>query len=330
MKIAFFSTRKYDIEFFNKANTYGFELTFFEPKLTIETAKLAHGFEAVCVFVNDKLNKEVIEQLSQGGTKIIALRCAGFNNVDLPAAGKAAMKIVRVPSYSPNAVAEHVIAMLLTLYRFTHKAYNRVRDGNFSLVGMTGHEIFGKTVGLIGTGKIGTVTAGIFNGFGCEVIAYDPKPDKSLTQCSFVSMDELLTRSDIISLHCPLNESTKHIICQDSIKKMKKGITIINTGRGALINTKDVYEALKSGAVGFLGIDVYEEEENLFFEDLSTEIIMDDLFMRLTTFPNVLITGHQGFFTNRALTNIADTTLKNIADINTSGASGNEVKMQPS
>ncbi len=326
MKIAFFSTRKYDREFFEKANHYGFELTFYEPRLNMDTVKLAFGFDAICVFVNDKLNSEVIQSLVQGGTLIVALRCAGYNNVDLNAAQEAGLKVVRVPSYSPNAVAEHVLAMLLTLYRFTHKAYNRVRDGNFSLVGMTGQEIFGKTVGLVGTGKIGEVTAGIFKGFGCEVLAYDPKPNTSLSVCSYVSMDELLTKSDIISLHCPLSEQTKHIIDKNSLSKMKKGVTIINTSRGALLNTKDVYEALKSGHVGALGIDVYEEEENLFFEDLSTEIIMDDLFMRLTTFPNVLITGHQGFFTKRALTNIADTSLKNISDLLVEGLSPNEVK----
>ena len=329
MKIAFFSTRKYDREFFEKANTYDFELSFFEPKLSSTTVKLAEGYDAICVFVNDKLNKEVIDALAACGPRIVALRCAGYNNVDLQAAHDAGLKIVRVPSYSPNAVAEHVVAMLLTLYRFTHKAYNRVREGNFSLTGMTGHEIFGKTVGLIGTGKIGAVTAGIFKGFGCKVIAFDPNPDLTLTEgkCTYVSMEELLTESDIISLHCPLNDQTRHIINSDSLSKMKKGVTIINTSRGALINTKDAYEALKNKQVAFLGIDVYEEEQNLFFEDLSTEIIMDDLFMRLTTFPNVLITGHQGFFTNRALTNIADTTLQNIQTLNMGNDCPNEVKL---
>lgn len=326
MKIAFFSTRKYDKEFFEKANKYKFEFTFYEQRLNADTARLAFGFDAICVFVNDRLNKEVIQSLVEAGVSIVALRCAGYNNVDLKVAQDSGLKVVRVPSYSPNAVAEHVLAMLLTLYRFTHKAYNRVRDGNFSLVGMTGQEVFGKTVGLLGTGKIGAVTAGIFKGFGCEVLAYDPNPNPSLTDCSYVSVDELLSRSDIISLHCPLNESTRHIINKDSLGKMKKGVTIINTSRGALLNTKDVYEALKTGQVAYLGIDVYEEEENLFFEDLSTEIIMDDLFMRLTTFPNVLITGHQGFFTKRALSNIADTTLENIQVLVEKGRSPNEVK----
>ncbi|MCM8539157.1 MAG: 2-hydroxyacid dehydrogenase [Lentisphaeraceae bacterium] len=328
MKVAFFSTRKYDREFFEKNNEiFGHELTFFEAPLNENTVALAKDFEAICVFVNDRLSQDLINLLKQGKTSLVALRCAGFNNVDLKAAAEYGIKVVRVPAYSPNAVAEHVFAMLLTLYRFTHKAYNRVREGNFSLNGMTGHEIFGKTVGLIGTGKIGQITAEIFRGFGCRVLASDPSPNETLVQkgIEYVSVEQIYSEADIISLHCPLNSETKYIINEESLKKMKPKVTIINTSRGGLINTKDAYNALKSGQIGFLGIDVYEEEEKLFFEDLSTEIIMDDLFMRLTTFPNVLITGHQGFFTHRALNNIAQTTLSNILDIEKSGKCVNEV-----
>ena len=328
MNTAFFSTRKYDREFFENNNeNFGHELTFFEAHLNENTVSLAKDFDAICIFVNDRLSPELIEELSRGNTRLIALRCAGFNNVDLTAADKFGIKVVRVPAYSPNAVAEHVFAMLLTLYRFTHKAYNRVRDGNFALTGMTGHEIFGKTVGLIGMGKIGKITADIFKGFGCRVLAFDPLPDEELESrgIEYVSTAQIYKEADIISLHCPLNEDTKYIINETSLGQMKKGVTIINTSRGGLVNTRDVYSALKSGKIGFLGIDVYEEEEKLFFEDLSTEIIMDDLFMRLTTFPNVLITGHQGFFTHRALNNIAATTLKNIQDFEQDGKCDNEV-----
>lgn len=331
MKTAFFSTRKYDREFFERNNQiFDHELTFFEAPLNENTVALAKDFDAICVFVNDRLSQELIQLLKQGNTRLIALRCAGFNNVDLKAAADCGIKVVRVPAYSPNAVAEHVFAMLLTLYRFTHKAYNRIRDGNFSLTGMTGYEIFGKTVGLIGTGKIGQITAEIFKGFGCRVLASDPNPCEQLIEkgIEYVDLSQIYKESDIISLHCPLNSETKYIINAESLSLMKGKVTIINTSRGGLVNTKDVYTALKSGKIGFLGIDVYEEEEKLFFEDLSTEIIMDDLFMRLTTFPNVLITGHQGFFTHRALNNIAQTTLSNITDIEQKNECNNEVKVQ--
>ncbi len=255
------------------------------------------------------------------------MRCAGYNNVDLQCAAENGIYIVRVPAYSPNAVAEHVIAMLLTLYRFTHKAYNRVKEGNFSLTGMTGHEIFGKTVGIIGTGKIGQVVVGIFKGFGCQVLAVDQNESQALIDLGvkYVSQEELFRSSDIISLHCPLKDDTHHMINDETLELMKDGVTIINTSRGGLIDTKAAYLALKSGKIGFLGVDVYEEEDKLFFEDLSTEIIMDDLFMRLTTFPNVLITGHQGFFTHRALNNISETTLQNIKDFEDKGQSSNLV-----
>lgn len=328
MKVAFFSTRKYDREFFEKNNdAFGHDLTFFEAHLNENTVALAHDYEAICVFVNDRLSADLIKILQEGKTRLIALRCAGFNNVDLKVAAECGIKVVRVPAYSPNAVAEHVFAMLLTLYRYTHKAYNRVKEGNFSLNGMTGHEIFGKTVGLIGMGKIGQITADIFKGFGCRVLASDPFQFKEVSAkgIEYVDNETIYQEADIISLHCPLNEETKYLINKESLEQMKDGVTIINTSRGGLVNTKDVYSALKSGKIAFLGIDVYEEEEKLFFEDLSTEIIMDDLFMRLTTFPNVLITGHQGFFTQRALNNIAETTLRNILEIERDGKSENEV-----
>lgn len=328
MNIAFFSTRKYDREVFERNNSaFAHELTFFEAPLNEETVVLANDFEAICVFVNDRLGRELIFRLKRGRTRLIALRCAGYNNIDLDAARECGVRIVRVPAYSPNAVAEHVIAMLLTLYRYTHKAYNRVREGNFSLVGMIGHEVFGKTVGIIGTGKIGRIAAEIFRGFGCRVIASDPNPSQELLDkgIEYVSNHQIYKEADIISLHCPLSTETRYLINSATISEMKPSVTIINTSRGGLINTKDVYAALKTRRIAFLGIDVYEEEEKLFFEDLSTEIIMDDLFMRLTTFPNVLITGHQGFFTHRALNNIASTTLQNIRDVEESGYCSNEV-----
>jgi D-lactate dehydrogenase len=316
MKVAIFSSKPYDRDYFTVANKrFNFSLTFFEHRLDETTVQLAEGFDAVCVFVNDRLNRAVLEQLKRLNVRYIALRCAGYNNVDLPVANDLEIPLVRVPSYSPNAVAEHVIALLLTLYRSTHKAYNRVREGNFSLVGMTGHEVFGKTVGVVGTGHIGKVVCKIFGGFGCRVLATDPVVDDYLQQqpwLEYVPIERLYAESDIISLHCPLTEETRHMINAQTLAMMKPGVTLINTSRGGLVETQDAYQALKSKQLGFLAIDVYEEEANLFFEDLSTEIIMDDLFMRLTTFPNVLITGHQGFFTERALSNIAQTTLQNL------------------
>ncbi len=331
MRVAFFSTRKYDKEFFsaiNKKGGFDHELVFFETQLNLATANLANGFEAICAFVNDRMSLDVLKQLKEGGTRVIALRCAGYNNVDLNVAAKSGIKVVRVPAYSPNAVAEHVLAMLLTLYRFTHKAYNRVREGNFSLEGMTGYEIFGKVVGIVGYGRIGQVAASIFSGFGCRVLVSDPYITEGSIPFELVTNEYLMSNADIISLHCPLNATTKYLVDKNSIGLMKDGVTIINTSRGGLLNTRDVYVALKSKKIGFLGIDVYEEEEKLFFEDLSTQIIEDDLFMRLTTFPNVLITGHQGFFTQRALINIAETSLKNLSDIEKYGKSLNEITLQ--
>jgi len=317
MKVAVFSTKSYDREFLEAGNRlYNHELVFFEPPLNRETCLLALGFEGVCVFVNDILDSEVPKAIKEGGTKLVALRCAGFNNIDLVSAAKLGITVVRVPSYSPQAVAEHTLALILSLIRKTHRAYSRVRDGNFSLEGLLGYNMNGKTAGIIGTGKIGTAFARIVQGLGCKILAYDPYPAKECEALgvNYTSLDNLFGESDIISLHCPLTPDTRHLIDTNAIKKMKPGVVLINTSRGAVIDTKAVIQALKSGKIGYLGLDVYEEEEDLFFEDLSNEVIQDDMFARLLTFPNVLITGHQAFFTHEALEAIADTTLSNIKD----------------
>lgn len=329
MKVAFFSTKKYDQDFFEKINSDNkHQLTFFETALNVHTASLAQDFEAVCVFVNDDLNKKNLEKLADFGIKLIALRCAGFNNVDLAAAAENNITIVRVPAYSPQAVAEHAVALMLTLNRKTHKAYNRVRENNFSLEKLTGFNIYGKTVGVIGTGIIGICFAKIMLGFGCKVLAYDIKPADELKDLgvNYVAIDELLQESDIISLHCPLNEQTHHLMNTDAFNKMKKGAMLINTGRGALIDTASVVEALKQEKLGYLGIDVYEQESGLFFNDLSETVNKDDDFLRLMSFPNVLITGHQGFFTKEALDQIAQVTLKNLTEFESGNELENEVK----
>ncbi len=330
MNIAVFSTKKYDRQYLQQANREADHcLTYFEASLNRLTAATASEYPCVSAFVNDKLDRATLELLASGKTRLIAMRCAGYNNIDLEAARELKLLIVRVPAYSPHAVAEHVIALLLTLYRTTHRSYNRVREGNFSLDGLIGSEVSGKTVGIIGTGKIGGIVAELFSGFNCERIAYDVNRNPVIEEMGipYVSLDEIWRRSQIITLHCPLMSSTKHMVNQASIAQMQDGITLINTSRGGLIDTKAVYQALKSKKIGHLGIDVYEEEEHLFFEDLSSEIIQDDLFMRLTTFPNVLITGHQAFFTNRALTNIADTTISNISEFERTGACMNAVQL---
>ena len=317
MKAAVFSTKSYDREFLQAANkSYNHELIFFEPQLNKETALLASGFKGVCVFVHDILDARVLKILKTGGTELIALRSAGFNNVDLIAASELGFTVVRVPSYSPQAVAEHTVALILSLVRKTHRAYSRVREGNFSLEGLLGQNIHGKTVGVIGTGKIGKAFSKIMSGFGCRILAYDPYPSKECEALGayYVSLHELFSQSDIISLHCPLTPDTRHLIDADALKEMKTGVVLINTSRGAVIDTKAVIKALKTGKIGYLGLDVYEEEEDIFFEDLSNEVIQDDMFARLLTFPNVLITGHQAFFTREALDEIADTTLSNIKD----------------
>lgn len=319
MKIDFFSAKPYDKIFFDRFNqTHGFEIEYHETHLGPHIVNIIKDAKAVCVFVNDKLTAEVIEILAQKGVQIIALRCAGFNNVDLEAAKKFNISVCRVPAYSPEAVAEHSVAMLLTINRKTHKAYNRVREQNFSLNGLLGYNLSGKTVGVIGTGKIGKAFIQIMLGFGCHILAYDVFPDTRLSEkgVNYVSMEELLQKSAIISLHCPLTKENHYLINKETLGLMKPGVTLINTSRGGLLNTSDVIEALKTRQVGALCIDVYEQEENLFFRDLSSNIIDDDKIQRLMSFSNVLITAHQAFFTEEALSEIAQVTLDSIAKLN--------------
>lgn len=314
MNVAIFSAKKYDREFLNAANGSVHNLRFFEPHLNEETVGLATGFEAVCVFVNDHVDAAVIAKLRSLGIRLIALRCAGYNNVDLSAAAKHGITVVRVPAYSPYAVAEHTIALMLALNRKVHRAYNRVREGNFALEGLVGFDMHGKTVGLIGTGQIGTVVAQILTGFDCPTLAFDPFPNATCRSIGvqYVEPNELLAQSDIISLHCPLTPENKYIINDAAIARMKDGVMLVNTSRGALLDTVAIIDGLKSGKIGSLGLDVYEEEEEIFFEDRSELILSDDVFARLLTFPNVIITGHQAFFTREALSNIAATTIENI------------------
>lgn len=315
MRIAVFSTKSYDREFLNRFNhEKNLELSFFEASLNIETVTLTSGFDAVCVFVNDSLDAAVITKLSELNIKHIALRCAGFNNVDLDCAKKRKISVSRVPAYSPEAVAEHSMALLLTLNRKLHKAYNRVRENNFSLTGLMGYNIHGKTIGVIGTGKIGQCFINIIRGFGAKVLCFDPYPDETLLHqgAQYVDLKTLLSRSDVISMHCPLNKESHHLINQKSIELMKDKVVLINTSRGGLIDSKAIIEGLKSGKIGAIGLDVYEMESELFFEDLSNTIMQDDVFDRLSSFPNVLITGHQGFFTQEAMQQIAQTTLGNL------------------
>ncbi|PVY41208.1 2-hydroxyacid dehydrogenase [Pontibacter virosus] len=329
MNVLFFSSKVYDSTFFNTANaTHQHKLSYLEVPLNKNTAVLAKGYEAVCIFVNDTANSEVLRLLAEQGVKLIALRCAGFNNVDLEAAAALGMKVVRVPAYSPYSVAEHTLALILTLNRKTHRAYNRVKEGNFALNGLMGFDLNGKTVGLIGLGKIGLVTAKILKGFGCRVLGYDIEKRDEFDEIGieFSDLATLYANSDIISLHCPLTPQTHHIINKQTIAQMKPGVMLINTSRGALVDTKAVIAGLKSGHIKYLGIDVYEEEADLFFEDLSDRVIQDDVFMRLLSFNNVLITGHQAFFTSNALNSIASVTLQNIEDFEQGRKLENEVK----
>lgn len=315
MKIAVFSTKPYDRRFFDVANLkYSKDISFFEPPLNHETARLADGFKIICAFVHDILDSHTLKMLLEGGTRFIALRSAGYNNVDLKAAKTLGMRVARVPAYSPHAVAEHAVALVLDLNRRIHRAFARVRDGNFALEGLLGFDLCGKTVGVLGTGKIGLVMVQIMKGFGCEVIAYDPVPNSDCGKLGgqYVSLEELFHSSDIISLHCPLTPQTHHLINGNSVSQMKKGVMLINTSRGRILDTVAVIQGLKDGKIGYLGLDVYEEEDQLFFEDLSNKIIQDDVFSRLLTFPNVLVTAHQGFFTQEALKAIAEVTLSNI------------------
>ncbi|MEM7726426.1 MAG: 2-hydroxyacid dehydrogenase [Cyanobacteria bacterium P01_A01_bin.45] len=330
MKVAIFSAKNYDRQFLQEANQdHGHELVYFEPRLTSETAALATDFPAVCAFINDELNAETLEAISANGTKLIALRSAGFNNVDIETAVKLGITVVRVPAYSPYAVAEHAAGLILTLNRKYHRAYSRVRESNFSLNGLLGFDLHGSTVGIVGTGKIGVCFAQIMKGFGCKLIAYDVFQNPSCLELGvkYVDLPELLANSDIVSLHCPLTPETYHIINAESLQYFKQGSMLINTSRGGLIDTKAIIDALKSRKIGFLGLDVYELEGNLFFEDLSDEVIQDDIFQRLLTFPNVVITGHQAFFTRNALQNIAQTTISNITDIAQGKVCANEVKI---
>lgn len=314
MKIAFFSAKSYDKEFFDRFRDNN-EIVYWEVSLNEQTLALAKGCNAICVFVNDSLNAKVLQQLHELGIKLIALRCAGFNNVDLETAHKLQIPVVRVPAYSPHAVAEHAVALILTLNRKTHKAYNRIREGNFSIETLTGFDLFGKTIGVVGTGKIGQAFSEIMLGFGCTVLAFDIIANKQLEAkgVEYLPLIDVLERADIVSLHCPLTELTHHLINSDTLAMMKKGSMLINTSRGALVDAKAAVDALKSGHLAYLGIDVYEQEEKLFFNDLSGEVIQDDIIMRLISFPNVLITAHQGFFTEEALTQIATITFQNIA-----------------
>jgi len=313
MKVAVFSTYSYDEEFFNRFNT-GYELTFFILPLNEQTAALTKDFDVICVFVNDKVNAAVLNILHKNGVKLIVLRCAGFNNVDIKLADKLNIPVVRVPAYSPQAVAEHAMALILTLNRKTHKAYNRVREGNFSLEKLMGFNLHNRKVAVIGTGNIGKAFCNILTGFGCKISAYDIAPDPELKKSGvkYGTLEDVLADADIVSLHCPLVESTRHLINQNTLKLFKPGAMLVNTGRGALINTADTIAALKSGLLGYLGLDVYEQEGGLFFSDKSEDIIQDDLITRLISFPNVLITSHQGFFTQEAMTEIAVITFNNI------------------
>lgn len=315
MKVLIYSTRKDERAFLADAfKGSGLLAQFEDIHLNARTAALAEGCDAVSVFVNDQVDAQVIETLAGLGVRFIALRCAGYNNVDLDAAKRCSIAVVRVPAYSPYAVAEHAVALLLGLNRHIHKAYNRVREGNFSLDGLVGFDLHGKSVGVIGTGTIGQVFCSIMRGFGSKVLAFDPYPNQKLIDAgvSYVELDEIYRRSDVISLHCPLTPQTHHLVDDAAIAKMKPGALLINTSRGGLVDTQSVIKGLKSGHLGGLALDVYEEEADLFFEDLSDQVIADDDLMRLTTFPNVIITGHQAFLTREALQNIAQTTVSNL------------------
>lgn len=330
IKIAFFDAKPYDIAFFDAENKkYGFEIKYFESRLSFDTALLAAGFDAVCVFVNDHLDAATIDRLYDQGLRLAVLRCAGFNNVDLEAA-KGKLTVLRVPAYSPHAVAEYALALILTLNRKTHKAYQRTRENNFRINGLLGFDLCGKTIGIIGTGKIGLTFIEVLSGLGMRILAYDSFPNAELQEqygFTYADLDTLYQESDIISLHCPLTDQTYHMINEESLSKMKDGIMLINTGRGALIDSKALIAALKSKKIGSAALDVYEEEENYFFEDISDEVMEDDTLARLLSFNNVLITSHQGFFTKEAEQNIAAVTLKNVdAFFHREDTSATEVK----
>ena len=331
MKVAVCNAKSYDREFLQAANrNFGHELVFFDSRLYEETQGMVAGFPCVCVFVNDTLNAAVLRKLASRGTRLIALRCAGFNNVDIQAAADLGIRIVRVPAYSPQSVAEHTAGLILILTRHLHQAYNRVRNGNFALEGLLGFELSGKTVGIIGTGHIGAAVARILLGFGCRLLGFDPRHDPACVSLGleYVALERLYAESDIVTLHCPLNRQTHYLVDGEAIKLMKQGVMLINTSRGATIDTRAVIEGLKSSKIGGLGLDVYEQEGDLFFQDLSSQVIQDDVFQRLLTFPNVVVTGHQGFFTAEALSSIANTTLHNISLCERGGECENEVTVE--
>jgi D-lactate dehydrogenase len=328
MKTAVFSTRPFDREFLDAANhARAHDLHYLEPRLTSQTAALARAFPAVCIFVNDQADAAALDALAAGGTKMLALRSAGFNHVDTAKARELGLTVSRVPAYSPHAVAEHTIALMLTLNRRIHRAHARVREGNFALDGLLGFDLHGRTAGIVGTGKIGALVAKILTGFGCRVIAYDiaPNPECVASGVEYVPLDALWAGADIISLHAPLTPATRHMLDAAAIARMKPGVMIINTSRGALVDTPALIAGLKDGRIGYLGLDVYEEEEQLFFEDHSSHVIQDDVFARLLTFPNVLVTAHQAFFTREALTAIAATTIGNLTAFEQGRRSGNEL-----
>lgn len=334
MNVTIFSTKGYDRRFLDEANEAAgapHRLRYLEARLTPESAPLAAGADAVCAFVNDVLDRSVLEVLARGGTRMAALRSAGFNHVDLSAAEALGIAVGRVPAYSPDAVAEHTVALILSLNRKTHRAYARVREGNFSLDGLLGFDLKGRTAGIIGLGKIGIAVARILAGFGCRVLAFDPAPSPDLAAIGgeAVALDHLLAEADIVSLHCPLTPDTHHLIDDAAVRRMKPGVMLINTGRGALVDTAALIAGLKLGAIGYLGLDVYEEEGDLFFENLSDQILQDDIFARLLTFPNVLVTGHQAFFTAEAMKAIAATTIENLSSFEAEGTPRFPVTIAP-
>ncbi|MCW8330796.1 2-hydroxyacid dehydrogenase [Photobacterium sp. SDRW27] len=328
MKVAVFSTKKYDQKSFELINThFQHELAFFDFRLTEQTARMAYGFDAICAFVNDDLSQPVLEELANNNVRLIAMRCAGFDKVDLEAARSLGIQVVRVPAYSPEAIAEHTLGLMLSLNRRIHRAYQRTRDANFSLEGLTGFNFHGKTVGVIGTGKIGIATIRILKGLGMNILAYDPYENPIALELgvTYTSLDDIYQHADVITLHCPMTQENHHMLNAEAFDKMRDGVMIINTSRGELLNSKDAIEALKNSKIGSLGIDVYENEKDLFFEDKSNDVIKDDVFRRLSACHNVLFTGHQAFLTEEALGNIADTTLSNISHFEAATASGNEL-----
>ena len=330
MKTAVFSARPYDREFMSAANAKAaHRLCFFDAALGLETCALAAGHEAVCIFVNDTADAGVLEALAAGGTRLVALRCSGFNNIDLKAAARLGLKVVRVVAYSPYSVAEHAVALLLTINRKIHRAYNRTRDSNFELDGLMGFDLHGKTVAVVGTGRIGRVFSKIMCGFGCEVLGHDkyPSAEFEVLGARYADLAEICAKADIISLHCPLTPETHHIVNADMLSRLKRGALLINTSRGGLVETEAVVEALKSGQLGGLALDVYEQEADLFYRDWSSTVVSDDVFERLLSFPNVVVTGHQAFFTREAITTICQTTIDSLSEFAAGRTLSNELRL---